>query len=117
MNTAMIAERDSGRSTKAHIAFGALVIVSTIVFWRTLSAWFAYSVHNPSGSHIVLIPLVSAFLIFRERRRIFSRVRPSMIVGIGVMLVGIALHWTAIRNPLSWLGDDSLSAAALAILL
>jgi len=116
MNTAIIAERDSNRSAKAHLAFGALVIVSTIAFWRTLSAWLEYSVHNPSGSHIVLIPLVSAFLIFRERQRIFSRVRPSIIAGIGVMFLGIALHWTAIRNPFSQ-GDDSLSAAALAILL
>jgi len=115
MNTAMIAERDSGRSTKAHIAFGALVIVSTIVFWRTLSAWFAYSLHNESGSHIVLIPLVSAFLIFRGRQRIFSSVRPSMIAGIGVMLLGIALRWTATRSPIQ--RDESLSAAALAILL
>ena len=117
MNTAIIAERDGNSSAKAHLAFGALVLVSTIVFWRTLSAWFTYSVHNPSGSHIVLIPLVSAFLIFRERRRIFSRVRPSMIAGLGVILLGIALHWTAIRDPLSWQADDSLSAAAVAILL
>ena len=117
MNTAIIAEGDSNRSAKAHLAFGALVIVSAILFWRTLGAWFAYSVHNPSGSHIVLIPLVSAFLIFRERQRIFSRVRPSMTAGIGVMLLGIALHWTATRNPLPSQGGDSLSAAALAILL
>ena len=40
-----------------------------------------------------------------------------MIAGIGVMLLGVALHWTATRNPLSWQGDDSLLGAALAILL
>jgi exosortase len=117
MNTAIITGTDSNRSAKEHLAFGVLVIVSAILFWRTLGAWIAYSVHNPSGSHIVLIPLVSAFLIFRERQRIFSRVRPSMIAGIGVMLLGVTLHWTASRNPFSWQGDDSLSAAALAILL
>jgi exosortase len=117
MNTATLAERASGRSTKAHIAFGALVIVSTIVFWRTLGAWFAYSLNNQSGSHIVLIPLVSAFLIFRERQRIFSSVRPSVIAGIGVILTGVALFWTATRGPMSWQGNESLSAAALAILL
>jgi len=116
MDTAIVAERDSYRSARAHLAFGALVTVTTIAFWRTISAWFTYSVHNPSGSHIILIPLVSVFLIFRERQRIFSRVRPSMIAGLGVMLVGIALHWIAIRSPLSQ-GDPSLSVAALAILL
>jgi exosortase len=116
MDTAIVAERDSNRSARAHLAFGALVSITTITFWRTISAWFTYSVHNPSGSHIILIPLVSVFLIFRERQRIFSRVRPLMIAGIAVMLVGIALHWIAIRSPLSQ-GDPSLSVAALAILL
>jgi exosortase len=117
VNTAIIADGDSNRSAKAHLAFGAFVVISAIVFWRTLTAWFAYSVHNPSGSHIVLIPLVSLFLIFRERQRIFSRVRPSIVAGLGVMLLGIAFHWIATRNPLSSPGDDSLSVAALAILL
>jgi exosortase len=117
MNTSVIAERDSNRSAKAHLAFGALVIVSTIVFWRTISAWFAYSLHNPSGSHIVLIPFVSVFLIFRERQRIFSSIRPSMIPGIGVILLGIVLYWT--RNPgsMSSEGSGSLSVCALAVLL
>ncbi|HXP69530.1 MAG TPA: exosortase/archaeosortase family protein, partial [Candidatus Dormibacteraeota bacterium] len=118
MNTTIIAERDSGRSTKAHIAFGALVIVSTIIFWRTLSAWFAYSLHNPSGSHIVLIPFVSAFLIFRERQRIFSSVRPSMIPGIGMILVGAVLYWTGTHGQTSSQGGDgSLFVSALAVLL
>jgi exosortase len=117
MSTAIIAERNNNPAAKAHLAFGALVAVSAIVFWRTLSAWFAYSLHNPSGSHIVLIPFVSAFLIFRERQQIFSRVRPSIVAGIALVLLGIALHWTATRNPLPAQGDDWLSVAALAILL
>ena len=117
MNTAIIAERNNNPVAKAHLAFGALVAISAIVFWRTLSAWFAYSLHNPSGSHIVLIPLVSVFLIFRERQQIFSRVRPSIVAGITLVLLGIALHWTATRNPPSPQGDDWLSVAALAILL
>jgi exosortase len=102
---------------KAHIAFGAFVIVSAIAFWRTIGAWFDYSLHNQSGSHIVLIPLVSAVLIFRERQRIFSSVRPSMIAGLAVILFGIALYWTAGGGLVSWQGGELLSAAALGILL
>jgi exosortase len=118
VNTTVIAETDSGRSTKAHIAFGALFIVSIVIFWKTLSAWFAYSLHNPSGSHIVLIPFVSVFLIFRERQRIFSSIRPSMTPGIAIILLGIILYWTGTHGLMSSRGGDgSLSISALAILL
>ena len=40
-----------------------------------------------------------------------------MIAGIGVMLLGFVLYWTANRGPALWQGDESLSASALAILL
>ena len=40
-----------------------------------------------------------------------------MIAGIVVTLIGVALYWTAIRGPMSWNGNESLSLAALAILL
>jgi hypothetical protein len=48
---------------EAHMVFGTFVLLSAIVFWRTLGALVAYSVHNESGSHIILIPLVSASLL------------------------------------------------------
>ena len=117
MNTSVIAERDSNRSAKAHFTFGALIIVSTIVFWRTLSTWLAYSLHNPSGSHIVLIPLVSVFLIYRERQQIFASIRPSMISGMGVILLGVILYWTGNHGPMLSEGSGSLPVCALAVLL
>jgi exosortase len=117
MTTAIIAERNNNPVLRAHLAFGALFAVSAIAFWTTLSALFAYSLHNPSGSHIVLIPLVSVFLVFRERQQIFSRVRPSIVSGITVALLGIALYWIATHSSLSTQGDDWLSVAVLAILL
>lgn len=111
------ADRDISSITKAHLAFGGLILVSAIVFWKTLDAWFAYSVHYESASHIILIPLLSAYLLFKGRRRIFTSVRPSINVGISVILIGVAFHWVATRSALSWSRDDSLSLATLAIVL
>jgi exosortase len=60
---------------------------------------------------------VSTFLIFRERQRIFSSVRPSKI-GIGVILLGAVLYWTGTSGPTtSQGGDGSLFVSALAVLL
>ena len=93
------------------------MFLSTIVFWRTLGALIAYSLHNESGSHIILIPLVSAYLLFVERRMIFTSVRPSVAVGMGMILIGAAFYWTANRGMLQLQQDESLSAATLAIVL
>ena len=58
-----ITDRNNRRRMEAHMVFGTFVLLSAIVFWRTLGALVAYSVHNESGSHIILIPLVSASLL------------------------------------------------------
>ena len=93
------------------------MFLSAIVFWRTLGALIAYSVHNESGSHIILIPFVSAYLLFTERQRVFTSVRPSPAAGIPVILLGAALYWTANRGMLLLHQNESLPAAMLAIVL
>ena len=94
-----------------------MLFVSVIVFWKTLFALVAYSLHNESASHAVLIPLVSAYLLYVERKRIFPVVRPSLAVGACVILSGVGLYWMAIRNAAQWHGDESLSASVLALVL
>jgi hypothetical protein len=58
-----ITDRNNRPRMEAHMVLGTFVLLSAIVFWRTLGALVAYSVHNESGSHIILIPLVSASLL------------------------------------------------------
>jgi exosortase len=103
--------------TEAHLAFGVFLFVSTIVCWRTLAALIAYSLHHESASHIILIPLVSAYLLFTERRMIFTSVRPSVAVAMGMIIVGVTCYWTVNRGVLLLQQDQSLSAATLAIVL
>ena len=102
---------------KAHAAFAALILASCFLVLKTIGSWFAYSMHHESGSHIVLIPLVSVFLVFRDRLRIFYTGRPSSGAGVTLLLVGAALYWTAIWGPLEQKSDVSLASATLAILL
>jgi exosortase len=116
MSTALT-DRKNGTRTEAHMIFGTFVLLSAIVFWRMLGALVSYSLHNESGSHIILIPLVSAYLLFKERQRIFSSVRPSIAIGICVILTGVVLFLAATRRVGSWQGDESLSVATLSIVL
>ena len=103
--------------TKAHLAFGMFLFLSTILCWRTLGALIAYSLHHESASHIILIPLVSAYLLFTERRMIFTSVRPSVAVGMAMIIIGATFYWTVNRGVLLLQQDESLSAATLAIVL
>ena len=118
MNTAIIAERDSNRSAKAHLAFGALVIVSTIVFWRTLIAWFEYSAPQSIGISYCFNTTRKRFPdLQRATADIFAcatidRLPASEWCFLELPFIGpqLAIHSHA-------QGDDSLSVAALAILL
>jgi exosortase len=96
-----------GSVTRAHLAFGSFVAVSTIVFWRTLGGLVSYSLSQESASHVVLIPFISAFLLFTERDRIFSVVRPSIPLGASLIFLGGIAYWK--------LGSGSLPLATLAL--
>lgn len=116
MNTT-ITEKPASRLTQANITFLIFVSAAIIVCWNTVVGVVAYSVHNQSGSHIVLIPVIIAYLIFLERRRIFASVSPSVSVGLGVLVAGGVAYWTATRSAWFSQYNDSLSAATLALAL
>jgi exosortase len=91
--------------------------LSLLLFRRTLSSLVNLSFHDELASHILLIPVISAFLIYLERKRIFRT--PSYCPSIGVpMLVLAVVLWCSLDTLLSSLTDmDRLSAAAVLIVL
>jgi len=103
--------------TRRHAAFGLFWIASLAVFWKAIGTLVVYSLHHESSSHIVLIPLVSAYLLFTERKQIVSAARPSAAAGIGLIVVGAFLYWLTIRGSLPEQGNVQLSAASLALVL
>jgi exosortase len=93
------------------------VILSVIIFWRAFHALVLFSFDHEFSSHIVLIPVVSVYLLWTERSRIFQVVRPSPVSGGTLVLAAIALylfaaiHWP-IQDP-----EQFLPGATLAIVL
>ena len=114
MSTELLKEQIVGDG-RAHAAFAGLVVLSILVFWKALHELVVFSLSQESSSHILLIPLVSAYLLYSERSRIFRLVQPSPYAGSAVVLAAVAMYvfavsWLAARKP-----DEFLSAAALAI--
>jgi exosortase len=100
-----------------HASFAVFIVASSLVFYGTLTALVRYSLHNSSSSHIILIPFVSFFLLYLERRTVFSISATSIGPGIGLAIVGSILYWLAIRGPIPRDGNWSLSAQAIAVIL
>src|ERR1700732_3418112 len=96
-------------NSKTHAAFAALMVVSSLAFYKTLTALIQYSLHNDSSSHIILIPFIAFFLIYMERQRIFSITRISLGPGLGLALVGTVLFSLVNRSSLSRDGNWQLS--------
>ncbi|MFZ3215817.1 MAG: exosortase/archaeosortase family protein [Candidatus Acidiferrales bacterium] len=104
-------------NAKRHASFVAFILASGLIFYKTVDALVQYALHGESGSYIVLIPLIAFFLLYFERRRIFSVTRSSVGLAASVTLGGILLYWVATRGPISRIGNWPLSLETLALVL
>ena len=116
MTTEAVKEPQAG-ATHAHAAFAGLVVLSVLAFWKVLHALVVFSLDHESSSHILLIPLLSIYLLYTERPRIFQVVRSSAAGGGAVALTAIALYvfvasHVSLRDP-----EQFLPGATLAIVL
>jgi hypothetical protein len=61
--------------------------VTSILFVRPLIAFVRYSLANDNASHLILIPVICAWILFLERRQIFARLgsatAPAAALGCG----------------------------------
>lgn len=104
-------------SGRAHVFAACFWLLSLAVFWRDVGNLASLSFHDERSSHILLIPFISAFLIFVDRRRIFSAPRYCPLAGLPLLSLA-AIMWFALRTPLSHLGNtDRLSAVAFLMVL
>jgi exosortase len=105
----------SRRATHAYALI--LWILSLLLFRRTLSSLASLSFHDELASHILLIPVISAFLIYIERKRIFRTSRYCPWIGVPILLLAVIL-WYSHKALLPSLSDaDRLSVAASLIVL
>ncbi|MFV1950678.1 MAG: exosortase/archaeosortase family protein [Nitrospinota bacterium] len=78
--------------TPRNIFFLFFNIVAFIVFYVSLRDLLTLSFHKEVYSHIVLIPLVSGYFMYSERKIIFSDRRYSFAPGMIFIIIGIILY-------------------------
>ena len=57
------------------------ILVSCLLFLRPLTAFVSYSFASENASHLILIPVISAWVVFLERDRIFKALGSDRSVG------------------------------------
>jgi len=84
------ATRTARESARRHLVFAGWLLVSGSILWAPLAQLVRFSFRYEHSSHIVLIPLVSVYLIYVERRKIFS-IAPLSLGTLGLAcLAGLA---------------------------
>jgi len=58
------------------------LLLTSVIFWYPLEALLSLALSNEHYSHVLIIPVLSAYLLFRERQGIFSAVSPSPGPGV-----------------------------------
>jgi exosortase len=89
--------------------FLLLIAGSLLVFAVPLRTLLGFSLEYEHYSHIVLVPLVSAALVYMNRKNIFAQAQWSIAAGMGLMGPGIAVFIVARTLTTSWSVNDSLS--------
>jgi len=95
----------------------ALIIwlLSLLLFRHALAGLASLSFHDERSSHILLIPLLSAVLIFLQRKRVFRAPRFCPLIGVPLLLIAV-VFWYSLEGPISHLNStDQLSVVAFLI--
>jgi exosortase len=86
---------------------------SVAISWRVLTSLLNYSLGNDDASHILLIPFISAWLLFLDRRRIFSHLSSDIALSIPLAILGLlSVMWSSPAR----LESHSLTALGLVLL-
>jgi exosortase len=66
---------------KRYVLFGSWILFSSLIFSHAVSAFVRTSLSNPDASHLILIPFISACVMFVERRKVFRDLSYDKAIG------------------------------------
>jgi exosortase len=102
---------------KPYLLYGAWVVATLIAFAGPLQSVVRVAMENDDASHVVLIPFISALLVYLQRERIFARLSRDFIVSVSEAVLGIILTAVTALRFGSWDASTVLAAYVLALVL
>jgi exosortase len=84
------------------LLFAMWLASSIVISWTAFAALLRYSFGNDDASHILLIPFISAWLMFIDRRRIFKNLSSDVAICLTLLVPSIAVVlWSIRTQPVS----------------
>src|ERR1017187_4577551 len=102
---------------RPHTLFTAFMLASIPLFWVPLYRLASLSLDDRRYSHIVLIPVIAAFVIFQERRKIFSQITFRPRTGLPFLGLALAIYALLALRVVPVPADYILTTTVLAIVL
>ena len=96
--------------------FLVFVTVAGVMFYGPFRDLMKAAMRSDYYSHIVLIPLVSAYLLFIRRKEIFADIEYAVVPGAAVAGVGVLLYGLARMVPMGLDKNDFSALVTLAAL-
>lgn len=93
------------------------IIVTGLIFLHPVTAFVTYSLANDNASHLVLIPLITAWLLYLERDRIFKLLASDRRSAWLFFATGSALALLAFFAGRHWSALNLLSVYVLGLIL
>jgi exosortase len=96
-----------GSLSRRVLFFAGWMVATCLLFFRPLVAFVAYSLSNDNASHLVLIPVITAWLLYLKRDGIFRLLATdgraaSLFFGAGTAVAFLTLfagpHWSALNQ-------------------
>lgn len=95
--------------------YGLWVLLTVAVFWEPWSAMVRYSLGNADASHLLLIPLISAWLLYFEQKRIFAELGHDYGSATILIVLAVGVSFLAIHSGAAWPSTGALCAYILAL--
>ena len=112
---AWVAWRSLPRSERLRIAgWASWILFGTLAFVQPLVALIRYASENSLNSHDPLVPVVTAYLLFIQRKTLPAASRSSIVGTLLLILASVTTLWAAIGVDGRLSDNDALSLQTLA---
>lgn len=102
---------------RQHVYFALFFVATLPFFWGALRTLFTFSLTRESCSHILLIPAITAILIYLQRKAIFHDHPVGRGGGILILLVGFGIFGLSRVLAPHWGEFEAVSLGTVGILL
>jgi exosortase len=106
-----------GSLSRRTLFYVGWIFAACLLFLYPLIAFVSYSLSNENASHLVLIPVISAWILFVERDRIFKALGSDVFAASIFLTAGAALALGAFSIGSRWSALNQLSVYTLALIL